>query len=110
MKNHWKMKEVVQALDGDGDGFLSTEDCNDLDATINPAAEELCDSLDNNCDGQIDEDVTTLYYLDADNDGFGDPEVSEESCEARDRFVANGNDCDDTNAERYPGVPRFAME
>ena len=75
--------EVVQALDGDGDGFLSTEDCNDLDATINPAAEELCDSLDNNCDGQIDEDVTTLYYLDADNDGFGDPEVSEESCEAR---------------------------
>lgn len=96
--------EVVQALDGDGDGFLSTEDCNDLDATINPAAEELCDSLDNNCDGQIDEDVTTMYYLDADNDGFGDPEVSEESCEARDRFVANGNDCDDTNAERYPGA------
>ena len=47
---------VVQALDSDGDGFLSTDDCNDLDASINPAAEELCDSLDNNCDGQIDED------------------------------------------------------
>lgn len=32
-------------------------DCNDNDKTINPAAPEVCDHIDNNCNGQIDEGV-----------------------------------------------------
>ena len=57
--------------DQDGDGFFSTEDCNDLDAQIYPGAEELCDGIDNNCDGQFDEDVTNTFYADSDADGYG---------------------------------------
>jgi hypothetical protein len=42
--------------DYDGDGFNATKDCNDNDAQINEAVEEVCgDSKDNNCDGIIDE-------------------------------------------------------
>ncbi|HCP47779.1 MAG TPA: hypothetical protein DIU15_17190, partial [Deltaproteobacteria bacterium] len=33
--------------DTDQDGFLSCEDCNDLDAEISPSAVELCDGIDN---------------------------------------------------------------
>ena len=39
-------------------------DCNDNDATINPDAQEICDGVDNNCNGQIDEG------FDQDGDGF----------------------------------------
>ena len=44
-------------VDADGDGFSAEDDCNDSDATINPASPELCDGVDNNCDGNIDEGV-----------------------------------------------------
>ena len=41
-------------------------DCNDSDASINPAAREICDSIDNNCDDQIDEGCPTCTENDAD--------------------------------------------
>ena len=37
---------------------------------------EICDGIDNNCDGNIDEDLLTTFYMDADEDGFGDPNDS----------------------------------
>ena len=65
--------EDIDFGDADGDGYSDEEgDCNDGDASINPAAEELCDEIDNNCDGEIDEDVTTTYYFDSDEDGYGE--------------------------------------
>jgi len=42
-------------VDMDGDGFLSSVDCNDNDASINFNAVEVCDGIDNNCNGQVDE-------------------------------------------------------
>lgn len=107
-----------QDSDGDGYGDASTVgdcltsgfvenagDCDDTDANVNPAAEEICDGIDNNCDGQIDEGVTTTYYEDNDGDGFGNTEVFVDACEAPSGYVPNGNDCDDSSAQTYPGAP-----
>jgi hypothetical protein len=44
----------LDGTDADGDGVLEGADCNDANPAINPAAPELCDGLDNDCDGQID--------------------------------------------------------
>jgi hypothetical protein len=41
--------------DRDFDGFTACADCNDGDPTVFPGALEVCDFVDNNCDGAIDE-------------------------------------------------------
>ena len=94
--------------DGDGDGYLLSEDCNDANDAINPGAEELCDGVDNNCDGQIDEDVKVTYYLDLDGDGYGNEAEIAKGCTAPTGYVELGGDCDDssaTGASFSPAVP-----
>lgn len=41
--------------DADGDGFAHGVDCSDMNPAINPGATEICDLVDNNCDGIVDE-------------------------------------------------------
>ena len=90
--------------DADGDGFGSEDDCNDSESVIFPGAEELCDGIDNDCDGEIDENVTTTYFADIDGDGFGDASVTTEACQITDGWVLTGNDCDDSDPNTYPGA------
>ena len=82
-------------------GVADDTDCDDGDATIYPGADELCDDLDNDCDGEADEGLETAsYYVDADGDGYGDEEGAEFiSCEALSGFVTDNSDCDDENAD-----------
>jgi hypothetical protein len=58
-------------------GYVSNStDCNDNDAAINPVATEVCNTIDDDCDTQIDEGVQTIYYEDVDGDGYGDGTTS----------------------------------
>ncbi len=41
--------------DRDGDGFAACEECDDRDPNVNPRAREVCDGIDNDCDGEVDE-------------------------------------------------------
>jgi gliding motility-associated-like protein len=92
-------------LDADGDGFggelfdgcgvTNNADCNDLDALISPNATEICNELDDNCDGESDEFVLVEFYADLDEDGFGDANNTIFGCSAPIGFVANAEDCDD---------------
>ena len=96
--------------DADGDGFDSSEDCNDNDPQVHPSQEEVCDGVDNNCNGSIDEDVLSLYYVDSDGDGFGNPDINMESCSEPTGFVSIGTDCDDTQSQTYPGASEICDE
>ena len=60
--------------------LLYGTDCDDADAMINPSASEVCDGLDNDCNGDIDDGALNMYYADADNDGFGDSNQIVEDC------------------------------
>jgi len=93
-------------FDLDGDGFTTcggpgVEDCDDDPTSgvwVNPDADEVCDGVDNNCDGEIDEDAAVdagRWFRDGDGDGFGDPESEVVSCEAPPQHVSDSGDCDD---------------
>ena len=89
-------------------GYVSNDlDCDDNNNAVNPDADEICDGIDNNCDGTVDTDAIDqdVWYADADNDGFGDAGVSTMSCTQPLGYVNNDQDCDDTNNEVYPGAP-----
>ena len=106
--------------DGDGDGFgdpddsvescgaldlvMDASDCDDDDPSVSPIGIEMCDGIDNNCDGTADEaaaiDATALH-VDSDGDGYGDPSSTEVSCGA-DHLTTDSADCDDTDPDINP--------
>ena len=96
--------------DNDGDGSISSEldgdDCDDDNASIKPGADELCNGLDDDCDGDIDEVGPTVSYPDTDGDGYGDPDGGAARCPDSDGWVDNADDCDDSDV----GVNPLAAE
>ncbi len=94
-----------ELVDADGDGYDESIDCDDEDASIHPGADEQCDGLDNDCDGDIDEEGGSLWYADGDGDGYGDPEDAVTACEAPSGFVGDSSDCDDGDPEVHPDAP-----
>lgn len=104
------LAETYFYKDKDNDGFFSYEDCNDDDPNINPNATEICDGIDNNCDGQEDEDLPLfIYYLDNDSDGFGTSSDFIVDCYGTPpaNYVFNNADCDDSNPNINPNSPEI---
>ena len=50
-------------VDVDGDGSCSDVDCDDSEPLAYPGATEVCDGIDNNCDGQVDEGLSNDTYF-----------------------------------------------
>ena len=82
-----------------------TGDCDDSDPSVNPGAVEKCNSKDDNCNGQTDEQVCTIYYYDADGDGYGVSSDSKVLCAPSGNYRAvNPGDCNDQNPSVHPGA------
>ncbi len=90
--------------DADGDGSCDDEDCAPNDPTIFPGNTETCNGVDDNCDGQIDEGVTTASWPDADGDGYGNPNAEYDGCVVPDGYVDNPGDCDDGQPAIHPSA------
>jgi hypothetical protein len=112
-------------------GYVANNtDCDDTNANVNPGVAEVpCNTIDDNCNGQIDENSVNgctnplacnynpsancddgscnfliTWYQDLDGDNYGNPLVSQQACIQPGGYVADNTDCDDTNANVNPGV------
>jgi Putative metal-binding motif len=107
-------------LDGYGDATTATTacsqpsgyttddtDCDDTTARSFPGNLEVCDEIDNDCDGVVDEGVQTTYYADLDNDSYGDSTLSQEACSKPTGYSTTAGDCDDRAATTYPGATEY---
>jgi MYXO-CTERM domain-containing protein len=95
------------------DGYIAGDtDCDDHLATTNPDADELCDDVDNDCDGAIDEDAVDVleFFADGDGDGFGDAESAVWACSTPEGHVEDDSDCDDDDDSAYPGAPGWTID
>ena len=101
------------ACDPSGDLVDNEDDCDDGDAAVHPGAEEICDEIDNDCDGDTDEADATdaaTWYLDSDGDQYGDVTDFSMACTQPSGFVDNADDCDDTAEEVNPGAEEICDE
>ncbi len=116
-------------LDNDGDGFGAGPpsvdscvapypdyvlaaygvDCNDANVAQYPGGNEVCNLIDDDCDGKIDDadldidpDNLIDWHTDADLDGFGDPLSILSACKKPAGTVLDDTDCNDLDNDIHP--------
>ncbi len=92
----------------------ATDDCNDNNPNIRPTATEICNSLDDNCNFQVDENnvcASTPYYCDMDIDTYFSTTYSGLctglNCVPQECRSQQGTDCKDNNVSINPGRPEL---
>lgn len=100
--------QAVMACAQPSGGYVpNSADCNDASPAIKPGASEACDGLDNDCDGELDEGLsTTAYYRDGDSDTYGNRNgAAQLLCKAPTySHSQNNQDCNDTNSAVRPNA------
>jgi len=102
--------DVKDCLDEDKDGDEDPmgSDCDDLNPNVNKFATELCDGMDNNCNGMTDEENSIgcqKFYYDFDQDGFGTNNNFKCLCAEQDLYnTTQALDCNDELGFVYPGA------
>lgn len=94
-------------MDGDGAVSVAVEggtDCDDDNATVFPGASEVCDGLDNDCNGTSDDVIQPGWYQDSDGDSYGNAAVVYVGCSLPAGYVQNATDCDDSSASVHPNA------
>jgi len=108
--------------DADGDGFgdpasttqacaappgyvANNTDCNDANVAVHPGAPEMCNQIDDDCNGTTDVGAVnaTTFFRDADNDGYGTAALTTKACVQPAGYVAVAGDCDDNAPLTNPG-------
>ena len=84
----------------------TNDDCDDDEGQMHPGRTEVCDGLDNDCDGEVDpvtSQGTQIHYSDNDGDGYGTGE-GDPACDPPPDTSTESGDCDDDEASTYPGA------
>jgi len=105
----------LEACEAPSDAVLDATDCDDSFVAIHPAADEVCDGVDNDCDELIDDDDDSVsnatdWYPDADGDGFGDSfGAPVQACDplADHTGEDDATDCDDDDDSIYPDADEY---
>ncbi|MCR4311719.1 MAG: putative metal-binding motif-containing protein, partial [Candidatus Uhrbacteria bacterium] len=104
---YWIQPTFYEDTDGDGYEDVPMWDCDDQNEDTYPGATEICDGADNDCDDStaIDDGMPlSNWYADVDLDTYGDPAVIIVDCATPTGYVADGTDCDDSDANINPDM------
>jgi hypothetical protein len=94
--------EDATCCNGTGATRECGDDCDDVRRGSHPGSTEVCNRVDDDCNGMIDEGVRVMGFHDRDFDGYGGTEAMS-ACGGAVGFSVYDTDCDDTDPTVSPG-------
>jgi hypothetical protein len=96
--------DTIQACSRPAGYAALSGDCDDGVSNTNPGAIEVCNGVDDDCDGNVDEGVKTTYYRDSDGDNYGVTSDTTLACTVPTGYAELSGDCNDGDAAINPGA------